>query len=117
MEYAVSDGTDGRKGENEDEKGIKEREPKGIMVNQWWWLLVEMNSQTEKNVEVGGERIGEEALEGRVDDEREGKWEEEDDGESKEVARVSVDDALGFGENGPEIKRRSTVRHRHGGSR
>lgn len=117
MKYAVSDGADRRERQNEDQKGIEESEPKGIVVNgrrRRRLLGLEMKSVPEENMSVDRERIGDEAMEGRVNDEGEGNWEEEDDGESKEVTRVRVDDAFRFGEDGPEIEGRTMLRHRHG---
>jgi len=57
---------------------------------------------TEKDVD--GRRVGggaEEVEDGGRDDEGERERKEEDDGESKEVTRVSVDDSFGFREDGP----------------
>lgn len=57
----------------------------------------------EMGVDGGGMR--EKMVDCGEDDEREGEREEEDDGESEEVARVGVDDAFGFGEDGEERER------------
>lgn len=73
---------------------------------------------TKEALRVVRERIREELVESRVDDERERERKEEDDGESEEVTRVSVDDSLRFGEDSPEVKRWSSsavFRRRHGG--
>lgn len=57
---------------------------------------------TKKDVDGGVVGWGAEEVEdGGRDDEGERERKEEDDGESKEVTGVSVDDSFGFREDGP----------------
>lgn len=110
MKDAVGDGGDGAEGADENEEGVNEGEEKGVGVNG----VVEIESMAEEQAGDGGERAMNEALQGGVDNEGEGEWKEEDEGESEEVARVSSDDALRFREESPEAERWSLRRRRHG---
>lgn len=56
-------------------------------------------SKSREDLRVVGDGIDEEVLESWEDDEGEAEWKDEEDGESEEVTRVSVDYALCFGED------------------